>query len=337
MAIANELPLTSTRVQELAQAIYANTTPASTNGLPMRELGRTGERVSILCLGGWHIGAAGYGQPLEPEAIEMMHMAIDEGVNFFDNAWDYNDGFSEEVMGRALAMDGKRNKVFLMTKNCERDYEGSMRDLEDSLRRLQTDHLDLWQFHEINYDNDPDWIFERGAMRAALEAQQAGKVRFIGFTGHKDPRIHLKMLKKPHKWDVSLMPINAMDALYRSFLEEVVPVCHDMGVGPMGMKALGGGYPQGSLVENGILTVEEGYRFALSQPIASQVMGIKSLEQLKENIAMVRAFVPMTVEEQSTLLARVYEPATDGRFETFKSTNAHDGPHHRKQHGFKLA
>jgi aryl-alcohol dehydrogenase-like predicted oxidoreductase len=337
MATVSEFPSISTRVQELAQKVYANTTPASVNGLPMRELGKTGEKVSLLCLGGWHIGAAGYGQPLEPEAIEIMHMAIDEGVNFFDNAWDYNDGFSEEVMGRALAMDGKRNKVFLMTKNCERDYEGSMRDLEDSLRRLQTDHLDLWQFHECNYDNDPDWIFERGAMRAALEAQQAGKIRFIGFTGHKDPRIHLKMLKKYDKWDVSLMPINAMDALYRSFLEEVVPVCHEMRVGPMGMKGLGGGYPHGSLVENGLLSVAEGYRFALSQPIASQVMGITSKAQLKENIAIVRSFVPMTAEEQSALLARVYEPATDGRFETFKSTNLHDGPHHRKQHGFKVA
>jgi aryl-alcohol dehydrogenase-like predicted oxidoreductase len=132
------------------------------------------------------------------------------------------------------------------------------------------------------------------------------------------------------------MPINAMDALYRSFLEEVVPVCHKLGVAPMGMKGLGGGYPQGSLVQNGVLSVEEGYRFALSQPIASQVMGIKSLAQLRENLRLVRSFVPMTPEEQSVLLARVYEPATDGRFETFKSTNAHDGPHHRKQHGFAV-
>jgi aryl-alcohol dehydrogenase-like predicted oxidoreductase len=336
MAITTELPTTSARVQDLARAVIADTTPASARGLPMRALGRTGERVSILCLGGWHIGAAAQGQPLEDEAIRMMHTAIDEGVNFFDNAWDYNDGFSEEVMGKALAMDGKREKVFLMSKNCERDYEGSMRDLEDSLRRLQTDRLDLWQFHECNYDNDPDWIFERGAMRAALEAQQAGKVRFIGFTGHKDPRIHLKMLRKPHNWDVSLMPINAMDALYRSFLEEVVPVCHELGVAPMGMKGLGGGYPEGALVGKGILTAEEGYRFALSQPIASQVMGITSMSQLRQNLDIVRSFVPMTQQEQSELLGRVYEPATDGRFETFKSTNAHDGPHHRKQHGFAL-
>ena len=127
-------------------------------------------------------------------------------------------------------MDRKRDRVFLMTKNCERDYAGSLRCLEDSLRRLQTDHLDLWMFHECNYDNDPDWIFERGAIRAAIEARDAGKVRYIGFTGHKDPRIHLKMLGKPHAWDASLMPINVMDAQYRSFLNEVVPVCHEKGV-----------------------------------------------------------------------------------------------------------
>ena len=169
-----------------------------------------------------------------------MHAAIDEGVNFFDNAWDYYDGAAEEIMGKALAMDGRRNKVFLMTKNCERDYKGSMQCLEDSLRRLRTDHLDLWQFHELVYDNDPDWVFEKGGIKAALEARKAGKVRFIGFTGHKDPRIHLKMLGKPHDWDTAQMPINIMDAQYRSFQREVVPVCLKKNVGVIGMKGLGG-------------------------------------------------------------------------------------------------
>jgi aryl-alcohol dehydrogenase-like predicted oxidoreductase len=303
----------------------------------MRELGRTGERVSLMCLGGWHVGAGILSKPegpTEAEAIRMMHAAIDEGVNFFDNAWDYHNGWSEELMGKALAMDGKRDKVFLMTKNCERDYEGSLRDLDDSLRRFQTDRIDLWQFHELVYDNDPDWIFERGGIRAAIEAQRAGKVRFIGFTGHKDPRIHLKMLGKPHAWDVALMPISAPDALYRSFLEEVVPVCHDNGVGVMGMKSLGGGYPDGALLTAGVLSVDEAHRFALSQPIASLVMGIRSMEQLHENIQRVRNFVPMSEEEQSALLTRIYETATDGRYERFKSTTAFDGPHHRKQHGF---
>jgi len=311
--------------------VWAETTAATERGMPMRRFGRTGERVSLMCLGGWHIG-----KPEDSEAIRIMHAAIDEGVTFFDNAWDYHDGHSEEVMGRALATGGKRKQVFLMSKDCERDYEGSLRSLEDSLRRLQTDYLDLWQFHECVYDNDPDWIFDRGAIRAAVEAQQAGKVRYIGFTGHKDPRIHLKMLGKPHRFDASLMPINVMDAHYRSFLNEVVPVCHSEGVAVLGMKGLGGGYPEGTLPAKAGLTVEECYRFALSQPIASQVMGITSMEQLRSNVKLVRGFVPMPVAEQNTLLSKVREVAMDGRFETFKSTTQHDGPHHRKQHGFAV-
>src|SRR3984893_1546130 len=169
----------------LARRVIAQTSPASATGLPTRELGRTGQRVSIMCLGGWHIGAI----KDEAEAIRVMHAAIDEGINFFDNAWDYHDGHAEEIMGKALAMDGRRNKVFLMTKNYERDYKGSMQCLDDSLRRLRTDHLDLWQFHELVDDNDPDCIFEKGGIKAALEARKAGKVRFIGFTGHKDHTI----------------------------------------------------------------------------------------------------------------------------------------------------
>ena len=170
----------------LAEQVIAQTSSASATGMPTRVLGRTDERVSIVALGGWHIGAV----KDEAEAIRIMHAAIDEGINFFDNAWDYHDGHSEELMGKALAMDNRRDKVFLMTKNCERDYAGSKRNLEDSLRRLKTDHLDLWQFHEMVYDNDPDWVFEKGGLKAALEARKEGKVRFIGFTGHKDPRIH---------------------------------------------------------------------------------------------------------------------------------------------------
>ncbi len=162
----------------LARRVIAQTSAAAGTGVPTRELGRTGQRVSIACLGGWHVGAI----KDEAEAIRVMHAAIDEGINFFDNAWDYHDGHAEEIMGKALAMDSRRNKVFLMTKNCNRDYKGSMQCLEDSLRRLKTDHLDLWQFHELVYDNDPDWIFEKGGIKAALEARKAGKVRFIGFT-----------------------------------------------------------------------------------------------------------------------------------------------------------
>ena len=312
----------------LARDVLANQAPASATGLPTRALGRTGQRVSILCLGGWHIGSLRD----DPEAIRIMHAAIDDGLTFFDNCWDYHDGGSEDLMGRALA-GGKRKDVFLMTKNCERDYEGSKRCLDESLRRLRTDYLDLWQFHEINYDSDPDWVFEKGGIRAAIEAQKAGKVRHIGFTGHKDPRIHLAMLAKPFEWETSQMPINVLDAHYRSFQKQVVPVCLDKRVGVIGMKGLGGG--AGILTKAGV-SPSEAYRYALSQPVASQVVGITSMAQLRENVAMARGFAPMPEAEQTALRDRVREVASDGRFELFKSTQMFDGPVHRKQHGFAV-
>ena len=264
-------------VASLADEVIAQTSGSSATGLPTRVLGRTGQRVSILCLGGWHIGSV----KDEAEAIRIMHAAIDEGMTFFDNSWDYHSGRAEELMGKALAMDGKRQKVFLMTKNCERDYGGSMKNLEDSLRRLRTDHLDLWQFHEIVYDNDPDWVFEKGGIKAALEARKQGKVRYIGFTGHKDPRIHLKMLAKPHDWDAAQMPINVMDAHYRSFQNEVVPECLKKKVGVIGMKGLGGGGAQARFVAAAGLTAQECYRYCLSLPVATQVAGIISMDQLR--------------------------------------------------------
>lgn len=304
-------------------------TQAAPGGIPTRPLGRTGERVSILCLGGWHIGAV-----QDPQlAIRIMHAAIDQGLTFFDNAWDYHGGGSEEIMGRALA-DGHRQKVFLMTKNCERDYEGSLRNLEESLRRLRTDHIDLWQFHEMVYDNDPDWVFEKGGIRAAEEARKQGKVRYIGFTGHKDPRIHLKMLNKPFEWDAAQMPINVMDAYYRSFQNEVVPVCVQKQVGVLGMKSLGGGHPRGIIVSNTSITAPECMRYALSLPIASLVVGITSMEDLEQDLAVARDFKPMDEKEKQALLARAAPVAGDGRYERFKSTQAFDGSHHRRQHGF---
>ncbi len=174
--------LASVSAAALAEQVIGQTSSASATGVPTRVLGRTGQRISILGVGGGHARAI----KDDAECIRYMHAAVDEGVTFFDNAWEYGDGAAEEIMGKALAQEGYRKKVFLMTKNCGRDYKDSMNCLEDSLRRLQTDHVDLWQFHEVNYDNDPDWIFERGAIKAALEARKAGKVRFIGFTGHKD-------------------------------------------------------------------------------------------------------------------------------------------------------
>jgi aryl-alcohol dehydrogenase-like predicted oxidoreductase len=322
-------------IQELAGGMLASQTQTEGTGLPRRPFGRGGDPVSIVTLGGWHsVAHVALEKADEADSIRLMHAAIDEGINFFDNAWDYHDGFAEEVMGRALKMDGKREQVFLMTKNCERDYEGSIRCLEDSLRRLQTDRLDLWMFHECNYDNDPDWIFERGAMRAAIEAREAGKVRYIGFTGHKDPRIHTKMLGKPFAWDASLMPINVMDAQYRSFLNEVVPVCHEMGAAAIGMKGFGGGWPNGRILERMGLDPAVLLAFNLSQPVVSQVVGIRNLEQLKTAVGVARGFSGMPEEEQTALMESVRTEAGDGRYETFKSTNEHDGPHHRRQHAF---
>jgi predicted aldo/keto reductase-like oxidoreductase len=298
-------------------------------GLATRPLGKTGEKVSLLCLGGWHIGAV----PNRQEAIKIMHAAIDEGMTFFDNAWDYHDGGSEEVMGEALASGGRRNKVFLMTKNCARDAKGTRQHLDDSLRRLRTDRIDLWQFHEINYDNDPDWIVERGALAEALKAQKEGKVRYIGYTGHKSPHIHLKMIDK-HRWDTVQMPINVCDHHYRSFAREVVPEANKRGIGPIGMKSLGGGSDhKGRFIVENVCTVEEAIRYALSQPIASLVVGIDSMKVLQQDVAIGRGFKPMTEQGQAKLRDKVKHMAGDGRHERFKSTLMFDGPYHREQHG----
>jgi aryl-alcohol dehydrogenase-like predicted oxidoreductase len=317
--------LQSSLAAGVALGAAADEAPAA--GLPTRPLGRTGVRVSCLCLGGWHIGAV----KDQKEAVKIMHRALDEGLTFFDNAWDYHDGGSEEVMGNALAVGGKRKKCFLMTKNCARDAKTTQQHIEDSLRRLKTDVLDLVQFHEINYDNDPDWVVERGALKALLAAQKAGKVRYVGFTGHKDPRIHLKMLTK-HAWDTVQMPINVCDYHYRSFAREVVPEAIKRGAAPIGMKSLGGGQP-GRLVSAKVCSAEEALNYALSQPIASLVVGIDSMKVLEQDLGVARAHKKMAPAALAALLARVKGVAGDGRHERFKSTQFFDGPYHQKQHG----
>lgn len=307
----------------------AHADEGTAKGLATRPLGKTGQRVSILCLGGWHIGSV----KDEQLAIKIMHTALDEGMTFFDNAWDYHDGGSEEVMGKALATDGRRKKCFLMTKNCDRDAKGTRTHLEDSLRRLRTDYIDLWQFHEINYDNDPDWIMDRGGLAEALKAKKEGKVRFLGFTGHKSPHIHLKMLKL-HEWDTVQMPINVCDYHYRSFAREVVPPATKRGIGCIGMKSLGGGADgKGRFPTENVCTVPEARQYALMQDIASLVVGIDSMEVLKQDLAHARAYKPFTDPELKALLAKVKTVAGDGRHERFKSTQFYDGSYHQKQHG----
>lgn len=301
--------------------------------IPTRPLGKTGANVSIICLGGWHIGQPAIG---DAEAERIMHAAVDEGVTFFDNAWDYHDGRSEEIMGKALATGGRRQKVFLMTKNCGRDAEHSRQHLEDSLRRLKTDVIDLWQFHEVNYDNDPEWIVERGALAFALEAQKAGKVRFIGFTGHKAPHIFLKMLGTYDHWDTCQLPVNVCDYFYRSSIHEVMPELKKRNVAAIGMKSLGGGNMEagGQIPGGGVATADECIRFALSQDIASLVVGVDSMKVLMQDVEIARNFKPMEKAEADALLARVKTVAGDGRFEPSKSTQLFDGPYHRRQHGF---
>ena len=313
----------------LAKQVLATTTYTAT-GMPMRLLGATKVPVSLIGVGGWHIGAI----KDDKESVKLMQTALGEGMNFWDNAWDYHDGRSETLMGKALK--GRRDKVFLMTKNCERDYKGSLKNLDDSLKRLKTDYLDLWQFHEMVYDNDPDWIFEKGGIKAALEAKAAGKVRFIGFTGHKAPWIHADLLQRDFAWDAAQMSLNVADIHYRSFQKLVVPLALKKGVGIVGMKGLGGGYPDGRLLSKTSLTVEECYSYALSLPVSTLVVGINTMEQLKQDLALVRNFKPLTAAQMTALENRVKDDASDGRFELYKSTSLFDGPHHRKQHGFPV-
>jgi predicted aldo/keto reductase-like oxidoreductase len=306
----------------LGSPVLAGQKQAS-SGIATRPLGKTGEQVSIVGLGGYHVGVLD-----EKESVSIMHEAIDEGMTFFDNAWEYNDGRSEELMGKALATGGWRQKVFLMTKVCARDYAGAREQLEDSLRRMKTDVIDLWQFHMIDWPVDPDWIFDKGAMKCALEAREAGKIRYIGFTGHRDTANHLKMIAKPFEWDTVQMPINVLDAHYRSFQKKVVPECVKRNIGVIGMKGLAGGVIPGKLQ----LSAEVCRRFALSLPISTLVCGIQSRANLRQDLEMAKSFKPIVEEEIDELLAKSAEPARAGEFEKYKTTG-YSTPYHSKQHG----
>jgi aryl-alcohol dehydrogenase-like predicted oxidoreductase len=295
--------------------------------IPRKPFGRTKEKFSVIGLGGYSLGDA----PSLKEAIAIVHEAIDAGVNFFDNAWEYHDGKSEDWMGQALK--GRRDKVFLMTKVCThgRDKTVGLRQLEESLKRLQTDHLDLWQVHECVYDNDPERHFAKGGVIEALdEAKKAGKVRYVGFTGHKNPAIHLKMLAYDYAFDSVQMPLNAFDASYRSFQKLVLPEVNRRGMAALGMKSLGG---NGQPITKGVVTVEEALRYAISLAVATTISGIDSLAVLRQNLAIARGFKPMTAEEMDALRKRCATAAGDGHLELYKSTMKYDGDVGRGQHG----
>jgi uncharacterized protein len=296
-------------------------------GIPVRELGRTGLKVSIVGLGGGHFVRPNIDEQM---SVRLVHAAIDAGMTFMDTAWEYHDGESERRMG--VALKDRRDRVTLMTKVCGRDRKTAEEQLHDSLRRLQTDVIDVWQFHEVNYDNDPEWIFQAdGAIEAAVAARQAGKVRFIGFTGHKSPHILKKMLDQDFEWDTCQMPINVVDAHYRSFQQEILPELVSRGIGPIGMKSLGG---SGQLITQLGLTAQQCRRYALTLPISTLICGIQSMENLEQDVAIARNFEPIPEAEQQELLAGVYEEATDGRHEWFKSTQRFDSQYHRDQHEF---
>jgi uncharacterized protein len=296
--------------------------------IPTRQLGSTGEEVSIIAVGGGHVGS---GNLSDREAVYLVQYAIDHGVTFMDNAWEYGEGRAESRMGQAIA-DG-RDDVFLMTKVCARDRDGALRQLDDSLRRLRTDHIDLWQFHEVNYGNDAEWIFgPGGAIHAAREALDSGKVRHVGFTGHKDPAYHLAMLEQEYEWAALQMPVNVMDASYRSFVKNVLPPAARRGIGVIGMKSLGG---SGQLVTEAGVPVEECIRYALSQPISTLVCGMQSIAEIDQNVAIASDFEPMSPEEIAALVQRTRPVATDGRFEYFKTMQYFDSRIHAGQHGFR--
>jgi uncharacterized protein len=302
-------------------------------GIPLRALGKTGEKVSLLCLGGY--SATNPQKLSEAESLHLIQRAVDEGITFMDNCWDYHNGGAEERMGKALAQGGRRDKVFLMTKVCGRTAKEAASNLDDSLKRLKTDRIDLWQFHEIVYDNDPDLIFARdGAIETGIKALQDGKVRYLGFTGHKDPIIHLKMLGKPYNWATVQMPLNVMDAHYRSFQRQVLPILLQRNIGVLAMKSLGG---NGSIVAKAGVPVEDALRYVLSLPISTLVSGIDSEKVLDQNLKIVREFKPITADERARIEQTTLHVAGDGRFELFKSSKVFDGPVHRKQHGFDTA
>jgi predicted aldo/keto reductase-like oxidoreductase len=286
----------------------------------------------MLCLGGFHLSV-----PPEDEATRIIHTAIDHGITFMDNAWEYADNESERRMGNALAQDGYREKVVLMTKNCahDRTAANSMVKLEESLRRLQTDYLDLWQIHEVTFPDDPDRIFAAGgAAEAMLRAKEEGKVRFIGFTGHKSPAIFRRMLAQGFPWDTLQMPVSVLDANFNSFQNEIMPIAQEQGIGVIGMKSLAAGHIFDDPAID--ITAEEAIRYALSQPIASLCTGIDSMAILEQNLRIARQFVPMTAEEQAAAVDKVFHHAWAGQHEAFKTSFQFEGNEARREHGLPL-
>ena len=295
--------------------------PDSKNGIPHRTLGRTGESVSMIGLGGYHLGK----QSDPDESIRIIRAGIDGGINFLDNCWDYNGGESEIRMGKALR-DGYRQKAFLMTKIDGRNKVAAESQINESLRRLRTDRIDLLQFHEVIRDSDPDRIFAKGgAIEVVLEAKKAGKIRFVGFTGHKSPDIHLKMLATAAQHDFTFdavqMPLNVMDAHFDSFEKKVLPVLTKDGVGILGMKPMGDPF----ILQSKTVTAVECLHYAMNLPTSVVITGCDSLPILQQALQAARTFQPMDASQVAALLAKTAKAAEAGQFELYKTTHHFDG------------
>jgi aryl-alcohol dehydrogenase-like predicted oxidoreductase len=305
--------------------------PQSPGGvIPLKQFGRADAKISALGFGGHHLGEA----PDEKTAVEIIHQAVDGGITFFDNCWEYRRGKTEIWMGAGL--QGRRDKVFLMTKTCPhgRDASLALQMLEESLHRLQTDHLDLWQVHGMAFDNDPElFIRKNGAAEALEKAKKEGKVRFVGFTGHQNPKVHLAMLNTGFPFDSVQMPLNAFDANFRSFEKQVLPELNKRGIAALGMKPLNG---HGDAIKQGVITAEEALRYAMSLPVATTITGIDSLEVLHQNLRIAQNFTPMSDSEMNELRERCKQDAADGRFELYKLSLKFDNPEARLAHGFPL-
>jgi len=302
-----------------ARRIPRVTSPGTMRGeMLYRPLGATGVEVSAIGMGGSHLGQATVD---EDTAIRLIHEGLDRGINFLDNAWDYNEGRSEERVGKALAQAGYRQKAFVMTKIDGRTKEVAANQIDDSLKRLKVDHIDLLQHHEVIRFDDPDRIFnEGGSMEAVLAAKQAGKIRFIGFTGHKDPHIHLYMMEVAQKhgfhFDTVQMPVNIMDAHFRSFSQLVVPQAVKQQIGVLGMKCFGSGV----ILKSGVVAPTDCLHYSLNLPISVLITGINTPEVLNQAFAAVKSFQPMDEAGVTALISKTQDAALNGKYELFKTT-----------------
>ncbi|MBV8203177.1 MAG: aldo/keto reductase [Acidobacteria bacterium] len=297
------------------------------NGIPYRTLGRTGEKVSLVGIGGAHLGRLHD----EQEAIRIVRTALDSGINFMDNSWDYSDGKSEERMGKALR-DGYRQKAFLMTKIDGRTKQSAAQQLDESLRRLQTDHLDLLQLHEIIRMADPDRVFAAGgALEAVLAAKQAGKIRYIGFTGHKSPDIHLHMLETAaahhFTFDTVQMPLNVMDVHFNSFAERVLPVALGRHMGVLGMKPMGDHH----ILDSKAVTPFECLHYAMNLPVSVVITGCDSLPILRQAIDAAKSFRPLDAAQLAALKDKTAPAARDGKYELYKTSDQFDSTAHHPE------